>query len=204
MGLPGARKPRDPALADDLTQESYVRFLCADHPKDGEVAARRYLFQIATNLLRDHWRRPQSSSIDEVPEEMSHGEVRRCAIRFQAMLGPAMAKCGCATGNCCGWRMRRAIRITKSPRLRGWLRRAFGCCSSVHGAKSRDCCGRRRRIREVTYNGLPFRAGKGSCRSAASRPLAAGMPGGIASACRQMQLLRRTDPGYADFSTSSR
>src|SRR5690242_10226093 len=50
-----ARVSGDPALADDLLQESYIRFLAADTPQDGEVAARRYLFRIATNLLRDHW-----------------------------------------------------------------------------------------------------------------------------------------------------
>jgi len=86
-----ARVSRDPALADDLTQESYVRFLCAHHPEDGDVAARRYLFRIATNLLRDHWRRPQSSSIEEMPEEMF---IAKCGVAqsdSQAMLEPAMA-----------------------------------------------------------------------------------------------------------------
>src|ERR1700760_3069084 len=86
-----ARVSRDPALADDLTQESYVRFLCADHPADGEVAARRYLFRIATNLLRDHWRRPQSSSIDEMPEEMFKAKCGVTQSDSQAMLEPAMA-----------------------------------------------------------------------------------------------------------------
>jgi len=67
-----ARVSGDPALADDLMQESYVRFLSAGRPpriEDGEVAGRRYLFRIATNLLRDHWRRPVSTSIEEMPEE---------------------------------------------------------------------------------------------------------------------------------------
>jgi RNA polymerase sigma-70 factor, ECF subfamily len=87
-----ARVSRDPALADDLTQESYVRFLCAAHPLDGEVAARRYLFKIATNLLRDHWRRPQSSSIDEVPEEFFAAKCCEGQADSLAMLGPAMAQ----------------------------------------------------------------------------------------------------------------
>ena len=59
----------DPALADDLLQESFIRFLAADAPTDGEVASRRYLFRIGTNLLRDHWRRPRHASIDELPED---------------------------------------------------------------------------------------------------------------------------------------
>jgi RNA polymerase sigma-70 factor (ECF subfamily) len=64
-----ARVSGDPALADDLMQESFVRFLTAAYPNDGEVAARRYLFRIATNLLRDHWRKPRTTPLDEVPEE---------------------------------------------------------------------------------------------------------------------------------------
>src|SRR5690349_15855473 len=64
-----ARVSRNGSLADDLLQESYLRFLGAAYPwKDGEVACRRYLFRIATNLLRDHWRRPQSTPLEEVPE----------------------------------------------------------------------------------------------------------------------------------------
>ncbi len=86
-----ARVSRDPALADDLTQESYVRFLCADHPPDGEVAARRYLFRIATNLLRDHWRRPQSSSIEDLPEEIFKAKCGVAQSELHAMLEPAMA-----------------------------------------------------------------------------------------------------------------
>jgi RNA polymerase sigma-70 factor (ECF subfamily) len=86
-----ARVSRDPALADDLTQESYVRFLCVDRNLDGEVAARRYLFRIATNLLRDHWRRPQSSSIDEMPEEIFKAKCAMAQSDSQAMLEPAMA-----------------------------------------------------------------------------------------------------------------
>jgi RNA polymerase sigma-70 factor (ECF subfamily) len=73
-----ARVSGDPALADDLVQESFVRMLGAATPMDGEVHAKRYLFRIATNLLKDYWRRPKASSIEDLPEgvfanESSHG-----------------------------------------------------------------------------------------------------------------------------------
>jgi RNA polymerase sigma-70 factor (ECF subfamily) len=58
----------DPALAEDLMQEAYVRFLGATQPADEDMAARRYLFRIASNLMRDHWRRPQASSLEDLPE----------------------------------------------------------------------------------------------------------------------------------------
>lgn len=87
-----ARVSRDPGLADDLTQEAYVRFLCADHPQDGEVASRRYLFKIATNLLRDHWRRPQSSSIDDLPEHTFAASSGEAHSQSAAILGHAMAQ----------------------------------------------------------------------------------------------------------------
>jgi RNA polymerase sigma-70 factor, ECF subfamily len=82
----------DPALADDLTQESYVRFLCASRPNDGEVACRRYLFRIATNLLRDHWRRSRSISIEELPEELFAASDGSSHIDSQAMLDRALAR----------------------------------------------------------------------------------------------------------------
>lgn len=59
----------NPTLADDLLQESYLRFLCAARWSDGQGACRRYLFRIATNLLRDHWRKRTPASLEDVPEE---------------------------------------------------------------------------------------------------------------------------------------
>ncbi len=84
-----ARVSGDAALADDLMQESYVRFLTAAYPADGEVAARRYLFRIGTNLLRDHWRRQRTTSIDEIPEERFASHSHAGSTEAQAMLGPA-------------------------------------------------------------------------------------------------------------------
>jgi RNA polymerase sigma-70 factor (ECF subfamily) len=91
-----ARVSQDPALADDLMQESFVRFLCAGRPElqlaEGEVAARRYLFRIATNLLRDYWRRPVSASIEEMPEETFAAADLTAQADSQALLGPALAE----------------------------------------------------------------------------------------------------------------
>jgi RNA polymerase sigma-70 factor (ECF subfamily) len=89
-----ARVSGDPALAEDLLQESYIRFLAADAPRtaavDGEVAARRYLFRIATNLLRDHWRRPRTTAIDDVSEECFAAPDLSAQSDSQAILGPVL------------------------------------------------------------------------------------------------------------------
>src|SRR5580698_8702573 len=50
-------------VADDLLQETYCRFLGS---KAGELAmseaeTRSYLFRVATNLLRDRWRRGENA-----------------------------------------------------------------------------------------------------------------------------------------------
>jgi RNA polymerase sigma-70 factor (ECF subfamily) len=77
-------------------QESYVRFLCATRPPshlaEGEVACRRYLFRIATNLLRDHWRRPRSASIEEIPENFISHSGNAAQSDSQMQLGPALAQ----------------------------------------------------------------------------------------------------------------
>ena len=95
-----ARVSGDPALADDLMQESYVRFLSAARPprmEDGEVSGRRYLFRIATNLLRDYWRRPSAASIEEMPEEFftapgDPAHPHSAQSESLAILTPAMAR----------------------------------------------------------------------------------------------------------------
>jgi RNA polymerase sigma-70 factor, ECF subfamily len=53
------RLGRDPALADEILQEAYVKFLGHAEPASQELEKRAYLFRIATNLLRDRWRRDQ-------------------------------------------------------------------------------------------------------------------------------------------------
>ena len=47
---------RDPAQAEDVFQESYVRLINRSGLQTGPEL-RSYLFRVATNLLRDHWRR---------------------------------------------------------------------------------------------------------------------------------------------------
>jgi RNA polymerase sigma-70 factor (ECF subfamily) len=92
-----ARVSNNAALAEDLMQEAYVRFLGAAGPGGawtgavaGEVACRRYLFRIATNLLRDHWRRPETGSLDDVSEmEFACGDGL-AQSDAQAMLGRAL------------------------------------------------------------------------------------------------------------------
>jgi RNA polymerase sigma-70 factor (ECF subfamily) len=87
-----ARVSGDPALADDLMQESFVRFLCASAATDGEVEARRYLFRIASNLMKDHWRRPPVSSIEDLPESFFASADASEQMNSQALLGPALAR----------------------------------------------------------------------------------------------------------------
>jgi RNA polymerase sigma-70 factor (ECF subfamily) len=86
-----ARSSGDQALADDLMQESFVRFLCADAPTDGDVEARRYLFRIASNLLRDHWRRPVAASIEDMPEMAFAAADTTAGWDARAQLAPALA-----------------------------------------------------------------------------------------------------------------
>jgi RNA polymerase sigma-70 factor (ECF subfamily) len=82
----------DAMLADDLMQESYLRFLCSAHPQDGEVACRRYLYRIATNLLRDYWRRPKHSPIEDAPSEFVTAAMDAGRVESQVVLAPALAK----------------------------------------------------------------------------------------------------------------
>ena len=58
-------------LADDMLQETYIRFLARPRATMDADETRRYLFRIATNLLRDRWRRNDHQPFSE-PAEASH------------------------------------------------------------------------------------------------------------------------------------
>jgi RNA polymerase sigma-70 factor, ECF subfamily len=64
------RATNDPSAADDLLQEAYYRLLRATTTFESEDHRRNYLFRIATNLIRDRYRRPRLDSA-QLPE---HGE----------------------------------------------------------------------------------------------------------------------------------
>src|SRR5689334_1049856 len=48
---------RNDARTDDIFQESYIRFLQSNVEHKNELQMKSYLYRIATNLMRDHWRR---------------------------------------------------------------------------------------------------------------------------------------------------
>lgn len=52
-----ARALSDTALAEDVAQESYIRFLNSRGAALSGEEARKYLYRIAANLVHDHWRR---------------------------------------------------------------------------------------------------------------------------------------------------
>ena len=65
-----ARATNDAAAADDLLQESYYRLLRATTTFESDDHRKNYLFRIATNLIRDRFRRPRIDNA-QLPE---HGE----------------------------------------------------------------------------------------------------------------------------------
>lgn len=80
----------DLALTDDLLQEAYLRMLRSGFEGEDDDHRKNYLFRIATNLLRDHFRRKKPET-DEVPERdgsAGHDE----AIHLRSDVGGAMAK----------------------------------------------------------------------------------------------------------------
>jgi RNA polymerase sigma-70 factor, ECF subfamily len=74
-------------------QESYLRFLCASRPQADEVNHRRYLFGIASNLLRDYWRsQRRTACIENVPDQEFASHDGQGRIDSVAMLDAAMAR----------------------------------------------------------------------------------------------------------------
>jgi RNA polymerase sigma-70 factor (ECF subfamily) len=67
-------------VAEDLLQESYLRLIRADVRVNDDDHRKNYLFRIATNLLRDRYRRrrPETAELGEIRDSADHGaDVQR-------------------------------------------------------------------------------------------------------------------------------
>jgi RNA polymerase sigma-70 factor (ECF subfamily) len=90
-----ARSTSDPAAADDLLQESYYRLLRTTTAFESDEHRKNYLFRIATNLVRDRYRRPRHDNA-QLPEHgdaeiAAHGDLAR-QTQERADLRRAMAQ----------------------------------------------------------------------------------------------------------------
>jgi len=78
-------------LADDLLQDTYVRFLGSSFRGGDEGQTMAYLYRIATNLVRDHARKHRRERLlDAVPESAAapRAEARLDMQRLFARLRP--------------------------------------------------------------------------------------------------------------------
>jgi len=80
------------SLADDLLQETYFRFVRSRFAATDEEHQKNYLFRIATNLVRDHYRRPRRDAA-ELPEEVSEPD-RGEEIGWRSDVGAALGELG--------------------------------------------------------------------------------------------------------------
>jgi len=87
-----ARVTGSRTLADDLLQETYVRFLRARFASEDEGHQKNYLFRIATNLMRDHFRRTKHEG-GELPEIAVDPAFSR-EVQMRSDVGRALAELG--------------------------------------------------------------------------------------------------------------
>jgi RNA polymerase sigma-70 factor, ECF subfamily len=86
------------AVADDLVQESYYRFLRAGLKSSDAAYQKNYLFRIATNLARDHWRslprreRLEGSLGETISETARTGDRTAERVQQKSDLGRALAQ----------------------------------------------------------------------------------------------------------------
>ncbi|KAF1068763.1 MAG: putative RNA polymerase sigma factor FecI [Pseudomonas citronellolis] len=75
------------ADAADMAQDTFAQWLKSPAPQRVEQP-RAFLFQIARNLLRDHWRRQKSGAgrlirVEPEEQEMQDGEAREPVSQFE-------------------------------------------------------------------------------------------------------------------------
>jgi RNA polymerase sigma-70 factor (ECF subfamily) len=75
------------ALADDILQESYFRYLRTPLPAMGKGQMRSYLFKIAARLIQDHWRSSKReahwTSEDPAPDDVGQDPNKGQSTRWE-------------------------------------------------------------------------------------------------------------------------
>lgn len=99
--------------ADDLLQETYLRFLRAKPKVEDRAAMKAYLYKTATAAIYDRWRKHRRERLwalasrfrEEAPPAAGNGDVTRCfqklKPRERALLWLAYVE-GCAHGEIAG------------------------------------------------------------------------------------------------------
>jgi RNA polymerase sigma-70 factor (ECF subfamily) len=80
----------DAVLADDVLQESFCRFLQRSLPEMTESDMNAYLYKIATNLVKDYWRKSGREKIRFVSDQFAKdvaGEAREASVTGDEMNG---------------------------------------------------------------------------------------------------------------------
>jgi RNA polymerase sigma-70 factor (ECF subfamily) len=72
----------DPHAADDLLQETYIRFLGVRRRWESDAHRRNYLFRIATNLAHDRHRRNRLRQTEPLDDTREHGDAPRPGDRY--------------------------------------------------------------------------------------------------------------------------
>ncbi|MCP3964282.1 MAG: RNA polymerase sigma factor [bacterium] len=74
----------DPSVADDVLQESYLRYLGRPSPVTDDRGRSAYLFRIATNLVHDRWRsaRRERNWLDQLLHPRPDGKSTGLAWRW--------------------------------------------------------------------------------------------------------------------------
>ena len=74
---------RDHGYAEDLTQETFLKFFQAFERYKHYGKALNYLYVIAGNLCKDHFRKEDRVEISELPEEIPIEHMRRVEKRVE-------------------------------------------------------------------------------------------------------------------------
>lgn len=71
----------DASLADDIVQRAFLQLLSTPVEDQGDERLRAFVFAIATNLVRDHWRQNRRRPVADVHEAAHEGSQREIAMR---------------------------------------------------------------------------------------------------------------------------